>query len=428
MTGYGILTLLLAGSFLFPCGRVKQGVIVDGVAVGGLPYAEAERRVRERIENELAPLTVHTPRGDFTFRAELSFTDDVSKIVRRAKKGQSLNSTVVREWADAEEQLEEICELNAEESRCAEVSFSRAGFRFTPEANGIVCDYRALLSDALTALKEGGTDVTLKTCERPPEVTEAVLRGRTRLLSKFTTRFDGSNIVRAGNIRLACTRIAGSVLPAGGEFSFNRTVGKRTKENGFGEATVIFDGEFVQGVGGGVCQASTTLFNAALRAGLEITESRNHSLSVGYVSPSLDAMVSEYSDLKLKNNYPFPVYIQSRTGRDTVTFEIYGAPDGKRYETESVILRKIPPEPPKTVEREEAGWIRAEKEGMVSESYLLVYGQNGELLSRTLLRRDHYAAQQGIYGEPPPAAEEPAPEGGGSDGIQEPEGEAEKIG
>lgn len=428
MTGYGMVTLLLAGSFLFPCGRVKEGVRIEGVAVGGLPYAEAEKRVRERIESELAPLIVHTPCGDFIFRSELSFTDDVSDLVRHAKKGQTLSANVVREWADAEEQLEKICEQNASEGKNAELSFSYAGFGYRSEENGTVCDYRALLCDALSALKEGRTEVTLKTYSRAPEVTEARLRDRTRLLSGFTTRFDGNNSVRAHNIRLACARIAGTALPAGAEFSFNRTVGKRTKENGFGEATVIFDGEFVPGVGGGVCQASTTLFNAALRAGLEITESRNHSLSVGYVAPSLDAMVSEYSDLKFKNGYPFPVYIQSRAGTDYVTFEIYGAPDGKKYETESVVLRKIPPAPAKTVEREEAGWVRAEKDGMVSESYLLVYDENGVLLSRTLLRRDHYAAQQGIYGEPPPAPEEPEPEGEASDEAEAPEREEQKIG
>lgn len=90
---------------------------------------------------------------------------------------------------------------------------------------------------------------------------------RTQKLSSFSTRFDASKTARVHNISLACERIAGSVLEPGEIFSFNETVGLRTRENGFLDAPVIVAGEFVSGTGGGVCQASTTLMGAALRAG-----------------------------------------------------------------------------------------------------------------------------------------------------------------
>lgn len=418
--------LLLAGSFLFSfsCGRVPSDVTVQGVPVGGLRYSAAETLVREQIRSELPSLTVHTPKGDYVFRSEFSFTDDVSELLRSAKRGDRLQARVRRVWADAESALGKICEENADEGENAAVSFSATGFTYTAERRGTACNYAALLSDVFEALENGGTEVSLSTYARAPAITLKTLRGRTRLLSTFTTRFDGSNTVRAGNIALACSRISGTTLNAGEEFSFNQTVGKRTKENGFGEATVIFDGEFVPGVGGGVCQASTTLFNAALRAGLTVTESRSHSLSVSYVSPSLDAMVSEYSDLKFVNPYAFPVYLAARTGKNSVTFDIFGAPDGRRYETESVVLRRIAPQPAQTVEGETDGCIRAEKEGLVSESYLLVYDETGRLLSRKRLRKDSYAALQGIYSvAPKPAEEEVPPEEGEEPAPSEESGE-----
>lgn len=94
------------------------------------------------------------------------------------------------------------------------------------------------------------------------------------------------------NIALAAEKINGCILADGEEFSFNGRVGARTESNGFLSAPIILEGDFVEGVGGGVCQASTTVYNAALLAGMEITEQHPHSLRVGYVEPSFDAMVS----------------------------------------------------------------------------------------------------------------------------------------
>ncbi len=380
------LSLLLAGGMLFPAGRVEKGVTIEGIAVGGQKYDVAERVVREKIKSELAPLTVHTPEGDVNF--SLEFQDNLHELVRRAKKGESLNAEVRREWATMESDIAELCEKNAKTARNAAVGFSAKGFSYQTETAGLYCDYAKALALAEEGLKSG--EFTLPVREYAPEVTERILRERTRLLAKYTTYFDAGNTARAGNIALAASRIAGTVLGAGEEFSFNGTVGARTKANGFGEASVILDGKFVPGVGGGVCQASTTLMNAAIRAGLTVTESRPHSLSVGYVPPSLDAMVSSSSDLRFRNPYPFPVYLNARTQGGSVTFYVYGKQDGKKYETESRVLYRIAPPP--AVEVDDAPCKG--KEGLVSESYLLVYDESGKLLSRKLFRRDRYAPLQ----------------------------------
>ena len=386
--------LLLAGSFFFAFGRVKQDVTIGGVQVGGMTYAEAENAIRSQFCGDLPPVTVHTPSGDVRFREGFTVKDDIARLVRRAKRGETLSVSYRREWADAEDALFSLCARNAREAKDAEMTFSAEGFRYTHEVLGVSCDYQKLLADVQRVLHDGG-EVTLATHRYAPAVTEELLRARTRELSSFRTYFDGSNAPRRHNIALAASRIAGTVLAPQEVFSFNAVVGKRTTENGFRSAAVILDGEFVPGVGGGVCQTSTTLFGAALRAGMEIVESRPHSLSVGYVPPSEDVMVSEASDLKFRNPYPYPVYILAEMGQGSVRFRLFGMPDGRRYEVESRVLGRVPPPPPEEVEGEEDAVLRNGKEGIVSESYLVVYGRDGALFSRTRIRRDSYAPVRG---------------------------------
>lgn len=393
-----ISALLLMGSALFFAGwtgRVKGGVVISGVAVGGMPYREAVSAVREQLAKERIPFTVHTPFGDTM--PEIGYTDNVSALVREAKKGERLTACVRREWVDAEEEMARLAEHAFRAPQDAALSFSRFGFTYTKERAGAYCDYAASLHAALSALKAGQEEVSLVMRSSSPAVTQEALRARTQKLAAFATRFDASKRERTHNIALACERIAGSVLAPGEVFSFNAAVGARTAENGFLEAPVISGGEYVQGVGGGVCQASTTLMNAALRAGLTVTESRPHSLAVGYVPPSLDAMVSKWSDLKFCNPYPFPVYLTGRCAGGEICFEVYGKPNGMRYETASRILLRIPPPEAEIREGEEDKTVRAEKEGLESESYLLVYNADGALVQKKRLRRDRYAPVQGIY-------------------------------
>ncbi len=235
------------------------------------------------------------------------------------------------------------------------------------------------------------------------------------LLSRFTTKFDGSNVPRSHNIRLASKMIDGCRLPAGGAFSFNGRVGERTEARGFMEAAVIFEGEFVTGTGGGVCQVSTTLYNAALLAGMHIVEVHAHSLQVSYVSPSLDAMVSSASDLRFVNPSAAPAVIRMHTDGGSVTAEIYGKRTADEYRTESVVLKVLPPPPAEVVEGEADCILKKEKNGLRSESYLVRY-RRGRRLSSVRLRRDTYAFVQGKIQkkreEDPLAAEEGAlPEG-----------------
>lgn len=217
-------------------------------------------------------------------------------------------------------------------------------------------------------------------------------------ISAYTTYFSQKDGGRCANIVLASAYIDGVLLQPYGEFSFNGVVGKRTEDEGFFQAKIIVNGEYVSGIGGGVCQVSTTLYNAALQSGLTVTEAHPHSLQVGYVAPSRDAMVSSHSDLKLFNPHPCPVFLSVRTFSGGVCAAFYAekhpCPDTS-FELTSIPLGTIAPPSPVVKAGEQDGVLRAEKEGLKSELYLSVY-QKGALIRFIRLRADEYRPVQGI--------------------------------
>ncbi len=214
-------------------------------------------------------------------------------------------------------------------------------------------------------------------------------------MSAYTTYFNPKEWGRCENIRIAASLLDGITLQAYGEFSFNRTVGERTKAAGFQQAKIIVNGEYVEGVGGGVCQVSTTLYNAVLKAGIEVTEFHPHSLAVGYIAPSRDAMVSSHSDLCFFNPYPFSVRLCFSVLEGGLKVSVLGQNEGDRYEIISKILEEIPPPPPIVKTGDEEGVLRAEKSGVKSEMYLERY-RGKQLISRKRLRVDEYRSIQGI--------------------------------
>lgn len=218
------------------------------------------------------------------------------------------------------------------------------------------------------------------------------------LIARFSTYYGDSKQNRKDNIALASRKIDGVVLYPEDEFSFNDMVGKRTAENGFKAAYVIKDGDFVEGIGGGVCQVSSTLYNCALLADLAITCVRAHSLPVSYVAPSFDAMVSSASDLRFVNTLSSPITIRMSTDGKYVRAEIYGI-DKVEIKRRSMTLASIPFE----VEYRDDATLEVGrevidtygKEGLKSQGYLDYY-KDGKLEKSVLVRSDTYSPQKRI--------------------------------
>ncbi len=208
---------------------------------------------------------------------------------------------------------------------------------------------------------------------------------------KFSTAFYTSSAERAHNISLAAKKIDGYVILPGETFSFNEVVGKRTRENGFKDAKVILNGEFTDGVGGGTCQVSTTLYNCALLSDMQIITVNQHSLPVSYVAPSFDAMVSDTADLKFTNTSDFPVTVHSYIADKNLYFYMIGV-KGRDIKLVSETLDVIPYKTQIVTSDEvtENTVKRQGKNGLISQGYIEV--SEGGKAKKIKIRKNTYKA------------------------------------
>lgn len=234
----------------------------------------------------------------------------------------------------------------------------------------------------------------------PPRVSTEDVAHIDAIIGKCTTYYSTRKATRSHNIRLAASAIDGKLIRQGEVFSFNEAVGPRCFDRGYKVAPVLVKGRFEHDIGGGVCQVSGTLFNAALRAGLEIVERHHHSRPIGYLPAGMDATV-DYGrlDLKLRNPYPYPVCIKASAIGGKLTVLILGKRIGVRHEVRSELMRVIPPP---TVSKADpslpAGERRVEQFGRcgyVTATWRLTY-LDGKLVRKELVHEDTYPPQPTI--------------------------------
>lgn len=164
------------------------------------------------------------------------------------------------------------------------------------------------------------------------------------ILGAYSTSLDGRTTGQRTNALLAARAVDGAVIEPGHVFSFNRTVGLWSMDRGYVRAPVSYEGELVKDWGGGVCQTSTTLYNAALLAGLKIVERHRHTWAPRYTPPGRDAAVAQYDvDLRFGNPYPWPVRIRTRNVGDALSFEIVGRDRGPVADVTGVTTGRVDP-------------------------------------------------------------------------------------
>jgi vancomycin resistance protein YoaR len=186
-------------------------------------------------------------------------------------------------------------------------------------------DAKRLPDLAIEALRFGDGTVELPLLQAPKRIPDQALDRITEVVSSFTTKFNRGQVNRSSNIALAASIINGTVLMPGQTFSYNKTVGQRLVSRGFKLAGVYRNGRHDQGIGGGICQVSTTLYNAALIANLPIVQRNNHSMPVPYVPLGRDATVDYGSlDMQFKNSYPNPIAISAHVNGGAINFTILG--------------------------------------------------------------------------------------------------------
>ena len=269
-------------------------------------------------------------------------------------------------------------------------------FAVYPEVEGVDFDVEA----AKTILQEDKEEYIIPLIITKPNVTLTDIGEKAfpDELSTFTTRYDVSDKDRTTNLVLACEKLNGKVILPGETFSYNQTLGARTASAGYKNAKIYVSGEVVDGLGGGICQISSTLYNAVLMANLEIVERRNHQFVTSYVPAGRDATVVYGStDFKFKNTRQYPVRLVATAKNGIATISVYGIKEETEY-TFSFSTKTIAaiPYTTKYVEDSslEEGTEKVQQKGvngLKTETYITKM-LNGKVISTTLLSKDTYNA------------------------------------
>lgn len=267
-----------------------------------------------------------------------------------------------------------------------------------------------------------GDVITIPITRTPAAVTREQIKAQLfpDLLGSYSTRYNAGDVSRSHNIALASQKINETVLAPGDVFSYNTTVGPRTVARGFRTANVYVGNRIEPGIGGGICQVSSTLFNAVVLADLEIVYRTNHSLPVSYVPMGRDATVSYGSiDFKFSNNTANPIKIVSRAGGGTNSISIYGVKENPERSIE-ILTERTATRSAKLVQKEDpslpAGTVKLEQAGADGSSYntYKITLDNGSVVKRELLTKSTYVPTDrielvGIMPTEAPLPEESAP-------------------
>ncbi|MBN1192102.1 MAG: VanW family protein [Coriobacteriia bacterium] len=217
-------------------------------------------------------------------------------------------------------------------ARDASFEVSSGAVTIVPSEDGLRADAEDLavrLTTVLTGAAERRAELTMQRVE--PEITTAEAQGMgiVERLSTFSTDFDSSNKPRVNNIHILADALDGTLVPPGGMFSFNETIGPRTAEKGYQEANAIVNGKLVPQLGGGICQIGTTIFNTVFFSGLPVVERHNHSQYISHYPTGRDATISWGGpDFKFKNDTPNWVLVATGYSNSSITISLYGTKPG----------------------------------------------------------------------------------------------------
>lgn len=269
-------------------------------------------------------------------------------------------------------------------------------FELHKEENGI--DFAITMQEAKEILKENKETYTIPLKISKPEIGIEDLGDKlfTHTLAKYTTIYDAGVVNRAHNIALAAKTINGTILMPGETFSYNGILGNTNKEKGYKIGTAYVGGRVVESYGGGICQVSSTLYNCALYANLEIVERHNHSYAVTYVPAGRDATVAYGGkDFKFKNTRSYPIKIVASAKNGVISISIKGIKEETEYEvvlTSTVLsttARKVVYENSSSLEEGTQKVIQKGYDGRTSIAYKILK-LNGKTISKTVLSKDTY--------------------------------------
>lgn len=409
--------------------QILEGVYIGGLSVGGMTREEAESAIEDYVEGLMAEPVTFTV-SDREVKAlpeELGMTCSEETLAEQAYTVGHLGNLIHR-YKDQQDLKHESVVLNVafqvdrglleafledhldtlnKETVNNGLKRENGQFVYIPGQAGEVVDLEASMDLVEEYFSQEVTDslgsVELVSKVEEPKGSEEELSKVKDVLGSFATDYSTSAAGRCTNVENATSLINGTVIYPGETFSVHDTISPITLDNGYAMAGAYENGTVVESVGGGVCQVSSTLYNAVIRAELEIVERFPHSMVVTYVQPSQDAAIAgDYKDLKFKNNLDTPIYIEGYTAGKKVFFNVYGMEtrDSNRsisFETE--ITETNEPKIKFTKTDAPIGTVTKIQGAHVGYKAVLykIVTVNGKEESREVFNRSTYSASAAIY-------------------------------
>lgn len=357
---------------------ICKGVTIGGLDVGGLTKEQAEERLlayMESLRHRMVTITVDKHQVE-TQAEELGFSCTLGDVISQAyhigRDGNiftNFQSLSAEDKAQGKGQLSLPCQVAEDvlknfvkkhctsfvvKAKSSKLKFKNGTFLATESREGKRVKVKETAEAVCNALTEELSEEPLQIAAvvdvSKPKYTKEQVEKCKDLIGSFSTSYSSSTAARANNVKTAANYINGTILYPGQKFSVVKTIKDRTEENGYQPAPEYSSGTVVVGIGGGVCQVSTTLYNAVINAELEVIERSPHSMMVSYVDVSRDAAISgNYKDFKFKNNTEVPIYIAASAENGTLSFQIYGEetrPGNRKIKFESKILETLEPGSP----------------------------------------------------------------------------------
>ncbi len=403
---------------------IYRGVKIDGYDLGNKTVEQALEYLRDKKEAKLEGKHMDLLYDDWIYELELrdlDFTYDYAKAlgeafgvgregsyihrirtIRRARKGVNIS---LKSYYNVDKINEIVSHIAKEINRNpldAHIYISDGEIVISDEELGIrvLEDELALkISDNIYLLE----DISIPVENLKTRLTKAYLSRINGVIGEYSTSFKGSSNSRIENISLSAQAISNYLVLPGEEFSYNNTTGPRSIESGYKEANVIIGGELTPGLGGGVCQTSTTMYNALLLSDLTILERHPHSIPASYVPYGQDAAVAYgYLDLKFRNDFDFPILTYAELVGDKLNIYVYGDKDARDYGVKitAQIVEVIRPDTEilfdMSLEPNERVDIQKGRIGYRVVTYKSIL-KDGEEMSKELITKDHYRKRNHIY-------------------------------
>lgn len=418
----GAVVLLLSSGVILANEALKypniyENVEVEGLPLGGMTKEAAMKIVDEKFKPGELTLKHEQENWNLNFEA-VGFSTEVEKAVNKAyevgrggnfvertaeivqlKMGKKIDIEVEtkEDWDKVKGYVEQVSAQIDQAPSDAKISIGGSGgIVIVPETTGYSVDRTKLFETIKDAYEKNNVDfVEVPVKVTKAEVTQEFLSSINGILGEFSTKYNAGVAGRAHNISLAASKINGKILKPGEEFSFNNTTGKTGVSQGFKNAPVIVKGKLEDGIGGGVCQVSSTLYNAALYAGMDITSRRNHSIPSAYVPHGRDATVYYGSiDFRFKNPYNHPIYVQAYGSGGYMVAKIYGNSGDKKHielstERTGTVPQKIEYKNDPTLEVGKEKVESAGGDGIKVTAYR-TFIENGQRVKTEVLSRDSY--------------------------------------